>query len=58
MSMLLHLGHGIILSGFFKVFSCEIFISLCSPSLEVFGEVSLSTLTPGDVVRSFKPSDI
>ena len=41
--MLLHRGHGRILSGFFRVFSWEILVSLCSPFLEDFGkEVSLS----------------
>lgn len=66
MSMLLQRGHGSILSGFFKVFSRETLISLCSPSLEVFrDDVSLSTdgvvgfsLMPGDVVESFNPSDV
>lgn len=42
--MLLHRGHGSILSGFFRVFSCEILVSLCSPFFEAFiDEVSMST---------------
>jgi hypothetical protein len=56
--MLLHRGHGSILSGFFKVFSCEIVVSLSSPFLEAFSDdVSLSikgvlgfSLIPDDVV--------
>lgn len=41
--MLLHRGHGSILSGFFRVFSSEPLVSLCSPFFEAFiDEVSLS----------------
>lgn len=64
--MLLHLGHGSILSGFFRVVSCEVSVLLCSSFLEVFkDEVSLSTegvlelsLLPYDVVGSFESSAI
>lgn len=44
MSMLLHRGHGRILSGFFRpLLSCDSLVSLCSPFLEDFRrEVSLS----------------
>lgn len=64
--MLLHRGHGSILSGFFRVFSCEQLASLWSPLLEDFrDEVSLSTdgvlgfsLIPDDVVGAFKSSVI
>lgn len=64
--MLLHRGHGSILSGFFRVLSCELLVSsLCSPFLEDFRdtEVSLSaegvlgfSLIPDDVVGGFKSS--
>lgn len=43
MSMLLHRGHGITLSGFFGVFSSEALVSLCSPFAEDFcSDVSVS----------------
>ena len=64
--MLLHRGHGSILSGFFIVFSSEVLISLCSVLLEVFkDEVSCSTdgdlwflLLTADVEGSLKCSSI
>jgi len=65
--MLLQRGHGSILSGFFRVFSCEILVSLCSSSvLQTFGvAVSLSTegvlgfsLIPEDVAGSVNCSEI
>lgn len=43
--MLLHRGHGSTLSGFFGVLSCDkLVVSLWSPFLEDFSEVSLSVL--------------
>ena len=66
--MLLHRGHGSILSGFFRVFSWEILVSLCSPFLEDFSkDVSLSvegvlgfSKMPEDVVVAgdFEPSAV
>lgn len=63
--MLLHRGHGIILSGFFKVFSSETLVSLCSTFVEDFNkEFSASadgvlggfSCTTEDVVRAVKSS--
>lgn len=43
--MLLQRGHGSILSGFFKGFSCELLDSLCSSSLFEGFKVALSFST-------------
>jgi hypothetical protein len=53
--MLLQRGHGMILSGFFRVFSCELLVSLCSSSVfEVFNAV-LSFSTEGVLGFSLVP---
>lgn len=63
--MLLHRGHGTTLSGFFRVFSSETLVSLCSPFVEDFGnELSVSaegvfggfSSMAEDVVGDFKSS--
>lgn len=62
--MLLHLGHGSILSGFLGVFSSKLLVSLCSPCLvDLTKDVSLSaegvlgfSKTPEDAEEDFNSS--
>lgn len=58
--MLLQRGHGSILSGFLRVFSCgDVLVSLCSPFLEGFSEeVSLSAEGEGVLGSSKAPEDV
>lgn len=53
--MLLQRGHGSILSGFFRVFSCELLDSLCSSSVFEAFNVALSFSTEGVLGFSLIP---
>lgn len=55
MSILLQRGHGSILSGFFRVFSCEILVSLCSSSFFEHFNVAVSLSADGVLGFSFTP---
>ncbi|KAJ6403574.1 hypothetical protein OIU84_015482 [Salix udensis] len=64
--MLLQRGHGRILSGFFRVFSCELLVSLCSSSVfDVFNaalsfsmEVVLWFSLVAEVASGFESSSV
>ena len=57
--MLLHRGHGIILSGFLGDFSCCVLVSLCSPDLDDFSTES-SFSGEGNIILglSQSPEDV
>lgn len=51
--MLLQRGHGIILSGFLRLFSCELLVSSCSSS--VFEAFNVATSFSVDAVTDSSP---